>query len=105
MGECLSQDADNLPSAVYLSPVETPSTSHDGRFCVCVWSQTSSDFWLCLLETTVGGDVNGIAVLTFAFFYLESDKLRFLAVPAQSASDAYLALVSQCISAFRKRVI
>ena len=31
-GECLSLDADNLPSAVYLSPVETPPKSNDGYF-------------------------------------------------------------------------
>ena len=31
-GECLSPDADKLPSEVYLSPVETPPISNDGYF-------------------------------------------------------------------------
>ena len=35
LGECLSLDVYNLPSAVYLSPVETPPTSNDG-YCMFV---------------------------------------------------------------------
>ena len=33
LGECLSLDADNLPSAVYLSHVETPTKSKYGYLC------------------------------------------------------------------------
>ena len=32
LGECLSLDADNLPSAVYLSTVQTPQPSSEGYF-------------------------------------------------------------------------
>ena len=32
LGECLSLHANNLPSAVYLSPVQTPTPSKDGNF-------------------------------------------------------------------------
>ena len=32
LGECLSLDTDNLPSAVDLPPVETPSKSNDFSF-------------------------------------------------------------------------
>ena len=32
LGECLSLDTDNLPSAVYISPVQNPPPSNDGYF-------------------------------------------------------------------------
>ena len=32
LGECLSLDADSLPSANYLSPDETQQTTNDGYF-------------------------------------------------------------------------
>ena len=32
LGKCQSLDANNLPSAVYMSPVQTPLTSNDGFF-------------------------------------------------------------------------
>ena len=41
--ECLLPDADNLPSVVYLSAVQTPKPSNDGHFM----------FWLCLPEIQV----------------------------------------------------
>ena len=32
LGECQSLDVINLPSAVYLSPIQTPPPSNDGYF-------------------------------------------------------------------------
>ena len=52
LGEFQSLDATNLLTAVYLSPVTDPTTIKLWLFTVCsIWSQTSSDFQLCLLET------------------------------------------------------
>jgi hypothetical protein len=35
LGECLSLDKDNLPSAVYLSPVQTPPTYNATKAVLC----------------------------------------------------------------------
>ena len=59
LGKCLSLDADNLPSADHISPVQPghdPSLINYWHFIfhICsIWSQTSSDFQLCLPETQV----------------------------------------------------
>ena len=46
LGECRSLDGDNLPSTVYLLPLQTPPPSSDGNFLFCSMSvpaQNASD--------------------------------------------------------------
>ena len=58
LGGCTLLEADNFPSAVYLSPVETPPQSNEWPFYVCWnWSQISKPFLLCLPKTKVTSDI------------------------------------------------
>ena len=66
-------DADNLPSAVHISPVEPGhdiTTIELWTFHICsIWSQISSDFWMCLLVTEVLIFVDYCWSLLMCFFY------------------------------------
>ena len=47
LGECQSLDANDLPSAVYLAPVQTPPPSNDGYFMFVVFGVRQAQIFGC----------------------------------------------------------